>query len=465
MVLRAIVFAIALLASSGAFAERKVALLIGNARYSTAASSLRNPLNDVAVMRKTLAGAQFEVDIVENGSLDQMSAALDRFEEKARGAEIGLIYYSGHGVEIGGENYLVPIDAELPSDRRVKYEAIAMADVLSRLDGVTKLKLVLLDACRDNPFLDTMKKLATKGIGSKGLARVETSGSNMLIGYATAPGEVARDGDGDNSPYAAALARHLVAPGLEIESALRAVTRDVREATGGGQTPFKTGSIYETVLLGPAITEQLDTPAYEKEQESGFSGQQALPVDPCRDAATHWGEVKSSEDKTLIGEHVRLFGDCAFVGLAKHRIAVLETKEANLALQQNEALAKKELQAELLRLNCEPGSLDGLWGRQSATALDRFLRAYGNHLGGVDRGNLSAVLSKARSIAPKACPAFCKADQRLVGGICQQVAHTRKIDRPAGKPTRKKEGSGGSIGFGSQGNCKIFNGQRICQTP
>ena len=465
MFIRVLILVLAVLCSQPALAERKVALLIGNAKYGTTASSLKNPLNDTAIMRKALVSAKFEVTVVENASLDQMSAALEQFEEEARGAEIGLIYYSGHGVEIDGENYLVPVDAELRSDRKVKYEAIAMTDVMNSLGGVTTLKLVLLDACRDNPFLNSMKRLATKSVGSKGLAKVEASDSNTLIGYATAPGDVAQDGNGDNSPYAAALARHLVTPGLEIESALRAVAKDVREATGDAQTPFKTGSIYETVLLGPAIIDPVEEPAKKSKQNQNLANQTPLPFDPCRDAAQHWNEVKTSQNKDLVREHIELFGNCAFTSLAEHRIAALEEEDAKLALRGSETRVQKELQTELSRLNCEPGSLDGVWGKQSVTALNRFMSAYAEQLNGIDGSNFATVTSKARSIAPKACPRLCGAGQRLVGGVCEQVKQVQKPRRTAIRPAKKAAGSGGSSGFGSQGNCKIFNGQRICQTP
>lgn len=306
-----------ILVSQPALAERKAALLIGNAAYSTPATALRNPPNDIAGMKAMLEGAGFDVTVLQDGGRAAMSEALGSFEAKVTGADIGLIYYSGHGIELDGTNFLIPVDAKLTSDREVKYETIVLDDLMQALAGVTRLKLVLLDACRDNPFLASMKRLSTRGIPTRGLGRVDSAESNMLIGFATAPGAVALDGDGDMSPYAAALTRHLVTPGLEIEAALRAVAKDVFDATGGKQRPFKTGSLFETVLLGKAIA----PPA------SAVVGQS----DPCRDAAAHWAEIRESGSGPMFEDHIRLFPTCAFANLARQRIGGLAPEPALIA--------------------------------------------------------------------------------------------------------------------------------------
>ncbi|HEV7248407.1 MAG TPA: caspase family protein [Shinella sp.] len=309
MLLRLAVVFFAVLVCQPALAERKAALLIGNAAYSAPATELRNPPNDIKAMTATLEGAGFEVMVIENAGRAAMSDALARFEAMVAGADIGLIYYSGHGIEVSGDNFLIPVDAKLASDRDVKYETILLDDLLHALAGATKLKLVLLDACRDNPFLTSMKRLATRGIPTRGLARIDSADSNMLIGYATAPGDVALDGEGTTSPYATALTRHLVTPGLEVEAALRAVAKDVHEATGGKQRPFKTGSLFETVMLGEGL-------APEASSTVGHN-------DPCRDAAAHWAEIRESKTAAMFEDHLRLFSTCAFATIARQRISEL----------------------------------------------------------------------------------------------------------------------------------------------
>ncbi|MCQ4629096.1 SEL1-like repeat protein [Shinella sp. CPCC 100929] len=309
MLLRLAILLLAVLLGQPAFAERKAALLIGNATYAAPATVLKNPPNDIIAMKATFEGAGFDVTVLQNAGRAAMSAALATFEQKVAGADIGLIYYSGHGIEVNGDNFLIPVDAKLASDRDVKYETILLDDLLHALAGATKLKLVLLDACRDNPFLTSMKRLSTRGIPTRGLARADTAESNMLIGYATGPGEVALDGDGAMSPYATALARHLVTPGLEIEAALRAVAKDVFDATGGKQRPFKTGSLFETVMLGEGFAPDA----------SGAVGNN----DPCRDAAAHWAEIREGKNKAMFEDHVRLFPTCAFANIARQRMADL----------------------------------------------------------------------------------------------------------------------------------------------
>jgi outer membrane murein-binding lipoprotein Lpp len=246
----AVVVAILLLAGPAA-ADRKVALLIGNAAY--AAAPLANPPNDVATLRAALAAAGFDtVDARTDLGRAAMSAALDDFTAVARQADVAIVYFSGHGIEIGGVNYLVPVDARLVAERDVKFEAIPMEDVTAALAGARRLKLVLLDACRDNPFGKGGRGGATKSLGqTRGLGRVEADVADMLIAYAAAPGQVAFDGTGSISPFTAALARELVAPGVDVRLALGAVRDDVLKATGGRQQPFLTGSLgRDAILLG-----------------------------------------------------------------------------------------------------------------------------------------------------------------------------------------------------------------------
>jgi len=245
-----------------AHAERRVALLIGNGAYASA--PLANPRNDVDTMKVAFAGAGFDIIEAEvDLSRTAMTRALEKFEAAAKGSDIAVIFYSGHGVEVGGVNYLIPIDARLTSDRDVKFEAIPLDDVLQSLEGAAKLKLVLLDACRDNPFNQTMRRVATRGAPSRGLVRTEASSNNMLIAYAAAPGRTALDGSGRNSPFTAALAKYLVTPGTDVRLALGKIRDEVGAATQGQQQPFLTGSLGgELIPLGgrTELRPQVNTP-------------------------------------------------------------------------------------------------------------------------------------------------------------------------------------------------------------
>ncbi|MCP3370290.1 caspase family protein [Bradyrhizobium cajani] len=226
-----------------AFAGKRVALVIANSAYQRA-PSLANPVNDGAVMAKTLKEAGF--DIVDSRhdlpALD-MRRVLRDFADASRDADIAVVYYAGHGIEVEGSNYLIPVDARLERDTDVYDEALSLERVLVSVEPAKQLRLVILDACRDNPFSKTMKRtVASRGIG-RGLAQVEPISPNTLIAYSAKAGFTAQDGDGANSPFTVALSKHLTTPGLDVRRAFGFVRDDVLKSTGNKQEPFVYGSL------------------------------------------------------------------------------------------------------------------------------------------------------------------------------------------------------------------------------
>ena len=222
---------------------RKVALLIGNSAYQKV-GGLQNPKNDVQLLATTLKSANFQSVVVKTDlSQQQILQALKEFSAVADGADWALLYYSGHGIEFGGVNYLVPVEANLKSDRDVDLEAVDIGKVMSAIGGAKRLRLVILDACRDNPFASQMKRtVASRSVG-RGLARMEPE-AGTLIAYAAKHGETALDGDGANSPYAQALAKRIrQTPPLEVRRVFDIVRDDVMESTGQKQQPFSYGSV------------------------------------------------------------------------------------------------------------------------------------------------------------------------------------------------------------------------------
>ena len=222
---------------------RKVALLIGNSAYQKV-GGLQNPKNDVQLLATTLKSANFQSVVVKTDlSQQQILQALKEFSAVADGADWALLYYSGHGIEFGGVNYLVPVEANLKSDRDVDLEAVDIGKVMSAIGGAKRLRLVILDACRDNPFASQMKRtVASRSVG-RGLARMEPE-AGTLIAYAAKHGETALDGDGANSPYAQALAKRIrQTPPLEVRRLFDIVRDDVMESTGQKQQPFSYGSV------------------------------------------------------------------------------------------------------------------------------------------------------------------------------------------------------------------------------
>ena len=223
-------------------AERRVALVVGNSGYATV-PSLPNTTRDAAAIAQRLRASGFQtVTLSPDLTRAGLIAALNAFSEEAERADWALVYFAGHGVEVGGVNYLVPVDARLRSDRDVGDEAVPLDRVLEAIEPAHKLRLVILDACRDNPFLSAMKRsLASRSVG-RGLARVEPEGGT-LIAFAAKHGQTALDGEGEHGPFVEALVRRIGTPGLEINKLFRLVHDDVLAATGKRQEPYVYGSL------------------------------------------------------------------------------------------------------------------------------------------------------------------------------------------------------------------------------
>lgn len=232
-----------LLVCGPAWAEKRVALVIGNSTYQHA-DRLSNPANDAMLVAAALKGAGF--DVVES-RLDLKSAdmrrALRDFHDQTVDADVAVVYYAGHGIEIDGTNFLIPIDATLERDTDVYDEAFSLDRVLMAVEPAKQLRLVIVDACRNNPFADTMKRtLGSRSIG-RGLARVEPTTTNTLVAFAAKAGLTALDGDSKNSPYTTALVKYIARPGLDLRRAFGFVRDDVLKATGNRQEPYVYGSL------------------------------------------------------------------------------------------------------------------------------------------------------------------------------------------------------------------------------
>jgi uncharacterized caspase-like protein len=231
--------------------EKRIALVIGNGDYANV-RALKNADADARAVAASLRNLGFEV--VEKHDLDlaALVSELKSFGDRAPQYDWALVYYAGHGIEVGGVNYVIPVDAELANATHVDDEAIPLDRVLAKVEGAQKLRLVILDACRENPFIAKMASAGgTRSVG-RGLARIEPSGG-VLVAYSAKDGQVAQDGDGRNSPFAQALLDHIGEPGLEINMLFRKVRDEVKSKTGGVQVPFTYGSLpAEALYFKPA---------------------------------------------------------------------------------------------------------------------------------------------------------------------------------------------------------------------
>jgi len=226
-----------------AFADRRIALVIGNSAYERV-PQLPNPANDATAMAEMFKKAGFDaVTLKLDVKASEMRRALRDFVDAVRDADLAIIYYAGHGLEIDGNNYLVPVDAVLERDIDAYDEAIPLDRLLAVVEPAKRLRMVILDACRDNPFSKRMKRPVASRSLQRGLVMVEPNSPNTLVAFAAKAGSTADDGDTANSPFTTALVKHLPVPGLDVRKAFGFVRDDVLKVTNNRQEPFIYGSL------------------------------------------------------------------------------------------------------------------------------------------------------------------------------------------------------------------------------
>ena len=304
-----------LMSLTAAQAERRVALVIGNSGYEHVAA-LKNPYNDAAGMTEKLTGLGFEVVTGQDLSLRDMRQTVREFIRKLDGADLALFFYAGHGLQVSGENYLVPVDAELGSHLDLEFEALPANLVLNAMEQTAKVNLVFLDACRNNPFTENLaRSMGTRsGALGRGLAKIG-SGVGSLISFATQPGNVAQDGDGENSPFTTALLKHLGTPGQDITRDLVMVRRDVLEATKGQQVPWDNSSLTGEVIL--KAEEQVEAVAPAEPE--------APAVNPQIELA-YWDSIKSGESIAYFETYLKRYPEGQFADIARIRIDEIKAK-------------------------------------------------------------------------------------------------------------------------------------------
>jgi WD40 repeat protein/uncharacterized caspase-like protein len=235
--------------SADARADQRVALVMSNSAYQHV-PRLSNAANDAAILAETFRKSGFSVvEAHSDLSNAEMRRTLRDFAVKAQGADMAVVYYAGHGIEIDGNDFLIPTDAQLDSATDIYDEAVGLDRVLLAIEPARRLRLVILDACRDNPFSEM--KGGGRSVG-RGLARIEPAGMNTMVAFAARAGSTAQDGNGKNSPFAIALANHLATPGVDLRKSFGYVRDEVLRATNNRQEPFIYGSLGgDDVVLAP----------------------------------------------------------------------------------------------------------------------------------------------------------------------------------------------------------------------
>jgi hypothetical protein len=298
-------------------AERRVAFVVGNGTYENV-QPLPNPAIDAKSMASVLRNVGFEVVEGTNLTRDKMTERLLEFGKKAQGADVAVFFYAGHGIAIGGTNYLLPIDADIKSEMDVKLGSAINIDLtLEQTMGDAKVKLVFLDACRDNPFAAKIKANsgATRSVNVQtGLAEMK-SGEGTLIAFATGPGQTALDGkQGTNSPFTRALMANIATPGVEIQQAMTKVRAQVNEETNKGQLPWGHTNLIGAVYLNPAAAPAAGTAAAVVATAS-----QGSEVE-----VEFWRSVKESNKSEELNAYLTNYPNGQFRSLALARIASLE---------------------------------------------------------------------------------------------------------------------------------------------
>ncbi len=405
--------AIALTAFGPAEAQtdlKRVALVIGNAAYANA-PQLANPRNDAGAMADSLRSIGF---IVEEGiDLDTagMYAAVRSFGTLAETADVALVFYAGHGIQVDGTNYLLPTDVSLNRERDLNYEGVPLQLIMSEVAQTKRLGVVIIDACRDNPFAQQLARSmgpTRSALVGRGLARVEEAPADTLIAFATRDGAVAEDGDGINSPYTTALLSHLDEPGLEIGQYFRRVRDTVLDATNGRQEPFVYGSLSaDQFYLNPATAGTIQQAAINVPAVPSPSAGAAPQDDRGLSNDTErlfWESIKNSTNKADFDAYLRQFPTGVFAALARNRIATIvaneqavappaasaapERTETALLLPPQPTLSlneRREAQVALRRLGLYGGAIDGVFGPGTRAGV----RAFQNSIGVTADGNLT----------------------------------------------------------------------------
>ncbi len=320
--------ALVLLSASASFAERRVALIIGNSDYKKQNLALPNPKNDAEDLAKALRALDFTVTVTTDASKRDFDRAMAQFARMAVDSDAALFFYAGHALQYHGQNYLMPTDAELEDEISLRYQMIMLDDVRAALDRASGVKIMILDACRNNPLIDGFRRKvagASRNIDTiRGLARIDKA-QGMVVAYATAADEVAADGTGRNSPFTGALLKRLQEPGLEIGRLFRRIAADVNEQTQGRQRPELYISLIDEYFLN-----QTDRLA--------------------------WEQIKGSDDPAVLRDFVTRFPTSPQVVEAQYKLQTIEriAREKELAAAERarverEAALNRQLEEQRLR--------------------------------------------------------------------------------------------------------------------
>src|SRR4030088_185976 len=437
-----------LASSNAAKADKRVAFVVGNGTYKNVAA-LPNPAIDAKSMAGVLRNIGFDVVEGTNLTRDKMTERLLEFGKKAQGADVAIFFYAGHGIAISGTNYLLPVDADIKSEMDVKLGAAINIDLtLDQTMSDAKVKLVFLDACRDNPFAAKIKSnSATRSVNVQtGLAEMK-SGEGTLIAFATGPGQTALDGqEGTNSPFTRALMANIAKPGVEIQQAMTQVRAQVNEETNKGQLPWGHTNLIGSVYLNPAAAPAPGAAPAASGPAAGASASSGTDVE-----LEFWRSVKESNKPEELNAYLSNYPNGQFKSLALARIASVEngpstatrnlttgidpatfTEEANQTTEDQIGLEKgqrRDVQRRLNGLGFDT-KVTGKFDEDTRTVIKRWQSARGYP----NSGFLNKLQHKA-----------------LLAEIVAATTATSSSDDSSDAPVRRHSSGGGGGGGGRRG--------------
>lgn len=439
------------LSVSAAKADRRVAFVVGNGAYKNVAQ-LPNPPIDAKAMAATLRNVGFEVIEGSNLTRDQMTEKLLDFGRKAQGSDIAVFYYAGHGIAVSGTNYLLPIDADIKSEMDVKLGAAINIDLtLDQTMGDAKVKLVFLDACRDNPFAAKIKSnSATRSVNvQSGLAEMK-SGEGTLIAFATGPGQTALDGqEGNNSPFTRALIDNITKPGVEIQQAMTSVRAQVNEETHKGQLPWGHTNLIGAVYLNPAQANQQvanAAPAATGPAPAASSGGSDVEVE-------YWRSVKESNKAEELNAYLSSYPNGQFKALALARLAAIQNGPSTTTRNLNAGVDPATFTDEATQLTEDKIGLDKGQRRDVQRRLNGL--GFDTKVTGVFNDDTRSVIKRWQAARGYPSSGYLNKLQHkaLLSEIVASTAPTASedSDKPARRRANTASGGGGSGGGGGGG--------------
>jgi uncharacterized caspase-like protein len=494
-------FALTLVTASAAHADRRVALVVGNSAYASAAS-LRNPRNDASDMAETLKKLGFEVELGLDLDQQNFAVTIEKFARALDGADVGLFFYAGHGLQLNDKNYLVSINAKLENEFLMSSETIDLTAIVRLMESKTPVNLVFLDACRNNPLaenlrrgLEVTKRSANLG---RGLARIEPASRDTLIAFAAAPGQVAADGNDRNSPFTASLLKNLPRPAVEVSVMLKEVSADVRRATNNSQRPQQLSDMSRTFYFASAAPTVVNDASAPEQAAKTPSSVVPQGDDRAFDVA-FWNAAQSANECESTRAYLARFPNGIFVDLAKlaerrlckpsRQVTVVESappapsltpapatpatspaapavpsfvppalateppasttapsaviaalpepSPAPPASEAGDPDLVRNTQLELIRLGCSTGDADGNWGKSSSLAISRFNRFAKASLN--EREPSSATLSALREHDERVCPLTCGRGFRAQDDTCVAIEHEHPRNSKAERAKERRE--------------------------